>query len=338
MGLGNAFTAMTDDVTSIFWNPAGFGFLENVQITMPYGRFTEDRDSTEGALHDFQDTLFSATFPQFFEEYDDSDMIISGDQSIGFIYGMPGFGLGFIERSFASVRPHFIRQNQEETVPGKAVPGYLSYSGLRTSRYTTSFCYGEKEAGYFIGLNANYIEYKGYYKERDITLGTSTDSVSLVDDALSGPNRTDSTWSFDLGLVIFIDQARLGIVAKDINTIKFKLPDERSVTAKPQYRAGFAYPFSNGMIWTLDYDLTPNTLFDSDLEEQNLATGLEMLFWQGQFRVRVGGHKDTHQTGSPLHYTLGAGLIFGFLGLDTAASLNQDDDIWNWSATATIIF
>jgi len=160
MGLGNAFTAMTDDLTSVFWNPAGLGFLENIQITVPYGRFTEDRDDTQGSLQEFQDTLYSSTLPHLIDDYRTADMNINGEQNIGFIFGMPGFGLSFVERSFASLNPHWTKRadNVKESEQGSA--SYLEYAGLKTFRYSFSFCYGQQDEGYYIGLNTNYIEYK----------------------------------------------------------------------------------------------------------------------------------------------------------------------------------
>jgi len=135
-----------------------------------------------------------------------------------------------------------------------------------------------------------------------------------------------------------MDWGRLGIMARDINKVDYELADDQTLTSRPQYRAGLSFDVTPGMVCDIDYDLTPNKLFDSEKEEQRLAAGLEMLFGDGQFRLRVGANKDVSETGSPLHYALGAGLIFGFLGLDTAASINQTDNIWNWSGMITIFF
>jgi hypothetical protein len=32
LGMGQAFTAVSDDVTSIYWNPAGLGFLKDKEV------------------------------------------------------------------------------------------------------------------------------------------------------------------------------------------------------------------------------------------------------------------------------------------------------------------
>lgn len=337
MGMGNSFTAVSDDLTAVFWNPAGLGYLQNIQITLPYGRFTEDRENTGNNLQRFQDRLFSTGLPDLVSQYKNEEMSISSENNIGFVFGMPGFGLSLIERSFASVTPQW--SLKETTYKTELENGSeLLYSGLKTYKYALSFCYGSRESGYFIGANANYVEYKSYFQVQPIALLTSTDAVTLSDDALDGPSNRDSLWSYDLGLLLFLSGYKIGITAKDINKPAYQLPDDSEIEFKPQYRAGISFPLSAGMIASIDYDLKPNKLFNTDLEEQLLSIGTEMSFVGGQYRLRAGGHKNTSQTGSPFHYTLGFGLNYAFFSIDSAASINPDTDIWNWSATVTINF
>lgn len=338
MGMGGAFTAMSDDLTSVYWNPAGLGFLNTIDISMPYGKFSRDRGNTENALQRFQDSFFSANLPSLVSQFKENNMTISGDNSIGFIFGMPGFGLSLIDRDFISITPYWVKKSDTDLGKTPKNPSYLQYSALETNNYTFTICYGQASHGYFFGVNANYIEYKGYFQQEYISLLNKIDIPTLLDDALNGSKENDRLWSFDAGLMIFMGTYRLGLVAKNVNSPEFKIPSDREITFEPQYRLGFAMPITTGMIVDIDYDLQKNKMFDSDLKEQELAIGTEMQFAGGRYRLRVGGHKNLAYQGSPFNYALGAGLTMGIFKFDTAGSINQDNTIWNWSGMITLSF
>jgi len=339
MGMGNAFTAVADDLTCVFWNPAGIGFLNNVQITIPYGSFTSDRGSTENSLLRFQDNLYSTLLPSLIKNYSDKEMIISGDQNIGFIFGMPGLALSLIERSFASVTPHWIKERKKKEPNGlEPESSYISQAGLKTYNYAMSVCYGQKTSGYFLGINANYVEYRSFQAEIEVESLKSVVSEDLIEDTFHGDEHVASLWTFDAGLMMFMSGYRIGLTAKDLNTPRYTMPDDSKVKFDPLYRIGISFPLASGMFFDLDYDLTPNHLFDSDVKERNLALGVEMAFVNGQYKLRVGGHKNVDEKGTPFQYSLGAGMAIGFFSVDTAASINQEDDIWNYSAMVTINF
>jgi hypothetical protein len=43
LGMGNAFCAVSDDATAVFWNPAGLGLINTIQITGTYANLRFDR-------------------------------------------------------------------------------------------------------------------------------------------------------------------------------------------------------------------------------------------------------------------------------------------------------
>ena len=49
IGLGNAYTAIADDISSTWWNPAGLGFLENRELMINVVDYTMDLTYTYGA-------------------------------------------------------------------------------------------------------------------------------------------------------------------------------------------------------------------------------------------------------------------------------------------------
>lgn len=329
---------MSDDVSSVFWNPAGLGFVDSFKIAVPYGRYAEDIDNTEESLQEFQNSIDSTQLENIVEEYQSQNMIISGDNNIGIIVAMPGFGLSFLERDYASVQPIWTKSSGDELDREDPASSKLAFSGLRTYKYSVSACYGHIQKGYFFGITSHYIEYRSYFRTREIITYPDADVNSLIDDAFHGPHVSGSLWSFDLGLLLFMEEGKLGIVAKDINKPKFELPDERSVSFDPQYRIGLAVPISPGIFFDIDYDLSANKLFDSDQKEQLLALGMEMQFFDGKYQLSVGGNKNIKETGSPYHYTFGTGFEIGYFGLEAGASYNPSDNIWNWSAMAIVMF
>lgn len=63
IGLGNAFTAVVDDISSMWWNPAGLGFLQNKEVMFTVVDYTMDLTYSYGA----------AAFPLF-----DGNIVVGG--------------------------------------------------------------------------------------------------------------------------------------------------------------------------------------------------------------------------------------------------------------------
>lgn len=87
MGMGNAFTALSDDASAIFTNPAGLMLFDNTQFTSMYSKVYEE----------FQYKQLGGTFP-----------VGSGMAGVGFVGNSVG-GIGLTDISTANNRPYLTK-------------------------------------------------------------------------------------------------------------------------------------------------------------------------------------------------------------------------------------
>jgi hypothetical protein len=72
LGMGNAFVAVCDDGTTVYWNPAGLGFLKNREVTLMYTTLQPDSSILFGENENLKDILgnrynyISGAFPRLF--------------------------------------------------------------------------------------------------------------------------------------------------------------------------------------------------------------------------------------------------------------------------------
>ena len=148
--------------------------------------------------------------------------------------------------------------------------------------------------------------------------------------------KLSADWGLDLGATInlselfhgnFLFNPDIGIVAKNLNTPKFKRPARPdNVTVgpwntddyklKPQYRAGAAiHPIKNRLTVAADIDLNKNETSIPNYKSQQLSAGAEVVVWDDHtFKVplRVGMNKNLAESKAPTYVTAG----FGTLGHD----------------------
>lgn len=115
----------------------------------------------------------------------------------------------------------------------------------------------------------------------DSAIGVEKSSVDLD---TGRKNYTDS--NIDLGIAKKIsDNAKVGLVAKNLIGKEYKTILNNTVKLKPQYRAGIAYQNDWALV-AADVDLTKNEGFGYENDTQIAAVGLELdLFDTVQFRA-----------------------------------------------------
>src|SRR5258706_11871870 len=50
IGMGEAYTAMADDVSSLYWNPAGIALLNQSQASFMYSKYFQDASISQAAV------------------------------------------------------------------------------------------------------------------------------------------------------------------------------------------------------------------------------------------------------------------------------------------------
>lgn len=101
LGMGNAFVAVANDYSALFYNPAGLAFRENGELNLSFdigvsdafGTFTKeisDASNTQGSETDKQNAIFNAIQKQYGKSFGGRITAPNG------IYVGSGWGIGFI--------------------------------------------------------------------------------------------------------------------------------------------------------------------------------------------------------------------------------------------------
>ncbi|MEE9280742.1 MAG: conjugal transfer protein TraF [Myxococcota bacterium] len=177
-----------------------------------------------------------------------------------------------------------------------------------------------------IGIGANVraihgISYYNFVQFDDITGGTD----NLIDDITDTHNReTSQRVALDLGLLVRPKSwLRVGLVARNVNSPKFKSGGPDSVELAEQVRLGVAVTLLPNWVVAADIDLTENESEAIDgFESRMLSLGTEfnIPFWVGNLALRAGAYTNLADEGDDgLTVTAGVGLRLSHFQFDIAA-------------------
>lgn len=302
-GMAEAFTAVADDATSIYWNPAGMATGVFVSFVLDYGA----GDSDPGALE--PGATASATF-------------------IGFT--LPPAGIGYY-------RLHQVRTQPvppAETAPLDREEGRQSVQGLTTSHLGVTV--GQSLGRYLVVAGT------AKYVQGEVVAGTIAGTPRQALDGADGlPHRSTSAFDVDVGAMVAVEQWRLGLVARNLTAPEFDGPDPGGTTValERQYRAGVAWapgwPGRTSLVVSADADLTRRSDWSGD--RRDLAAGVETWWLQQRLGVRGGVRGSTVGEARPVV----AGGVSAAVksGVFVEAHLSRgDQDGQTWSVGARVSF
>ncbi len=182
--------------------------------------------------------------------------------------------------------------------------------------------------GFRVGGNLKVIQ--GTTMERDFRLTDKIDFTDLLRKSWHH-KKLSADWGIDLGASMNLSELfrgnvifnpEIGVVAKNLNTPKFKRPEKPSGAGvwntedyklKPQYRAGAAiHPIKNRLTIAADIDLNKNETSIPDYKSQQLSAGMEVIVWNDhtlKVPLRVGFNKNLAEDEAPTYFTAGFGTL-----------------------------
>ena len=305
LGMGGAFTAVADDATAPYWNPAGM-------IYLPYREVLPQHSEKFGSLvnHDY----IGAVLPLGGAE---------GHQSA------LGFALirSAVDDIAITPRPSQLRP----------VIDYDDY-GIDNNPTTNDFGQndgiwepGERlhipQSEIFLASSADYALYTSFARHRGIhwAFGGSLKLVhSSIPDTIPGKHATSYGAGVDVAaLYMPTDAVTIAAVARDLTTTYNAWNNGSREVVAPSLDTGAALNFfpakRHALTWALDLAWGfEGRKLDSELKAGNvtadLRTGLE-YWYNNTFALRSGAN------GKDLNF--GAGVRYKQIGLDYAASLHR---------------
>jgi hypothetical protein len=306
-GMGEAFVAVADDATSIYWNPAGMATGAFLSFVLDYGQNRAEPPNPDGTPGGAEGST----------------------QFIGFT--IPPFGVGYYRRSVATAT----RLTTEGMAGPSREDGRQSVQALTTSNIGVTLA---QSLNQYIVVASTVKLVRG-----EVTSGLSTarDPFDALDERDSFPSRDTSRVDVDAGVMMALEQWRLGVVARNLTTPEFDRPDADggSVELEREVRVGAAWgsgwPGISRLVVSTDVDITRQASMTG--ERRDVAAGVE-TWWLGQ-RLGVRGGLRGSTSGEARPVVAGGVSAAIKAGVFVEAHLaHGDQDERSWSVGARLTF
>lgn len=314
IGMGGAFTAVSDDATAPFWNPAGLSRVPHFQTTLEVGADVSDFDVNQDDIETIADTLSGdIDTPAGYLDVEDiladfgHDVVRGPDTyrelsvklrvGTGISLAMRGvaisaFGDGGGEAAFTQLGGH--GSGNPISANGHAV-GFFgpAISASRMLKGNTA-----------VGVTVRSVRATGY--------GTTPYTIDTLGHTAGGEGDSadDSNFALDIGvLTTTADGLSIGAVLRNVNSPSFDL---NLPTVPP-------IPMSAKLDWSLDLGVAArqgNLLLAADLANLGPTGSLQVNMGLEYKPIKYIALRAGMMGGD---YTLGAGLQLGPLGVEVAS-------------------
>ena len=301
MGMGGAFTAVADDESAFYWNPAGITQIRFISVMLGAGAQGEDFDFLEDTLDNISDT--EKLNPEDFE-------LGRGYLNLGLIGGITTRFVGvnfYSENSISMDHPELHSLN-------------LKSSSFNYGAVTIAANIKEKIS---VGVNLKKVMAGIGEGEVEIDEGNPVNSVNKTSYA------DGDGICYDLGVIYRLsDQVKFGFIARNLGgdidlegkTMKY-LPSEeeknysRSLELPKEYSVGVSYrPFKNTL---LAFDVQKCGYRPPYTPEQTrFRIGFEQTALWNIIALRLGAYTVKDE---PLALTAGLGFKLGPVNIGVAA-------------------
>lgn len=301
--MGGAFTAVADDATAFYWNPAGYAFGSFLRAGFQWG---EDRMDRGEVLH-------GASGP--------------GGGPL-FLDRANGLSLGF---TFMGVAATFAKQTiamrDGELVRSRALDSFdLSVSILHSLPVDNLV----------IAANLHYLD--GTAFERSFAaseLASAERPQAIFDGARLGEGVESRTGTVDLAALYeprALGFLRFGLMWRRVVEPGFRLPSGEEIVLPRHARAGVAVTLSPSTTLAFDVDVTRQAAALGERGFRELSLGVSRDLLERALSLRAGLRAEAgSRAGARPAFSLGAGGRVQFLRFDVAylgSSAERDRTLW----------
>lgn len=292
IGLGGAYTALADDITAFYWNPAAVSRAPYVRAGVFWGEGFQDRDEMVHRLRSQMPGAGSS---------------LTGDRAWGFATGLTVLGVAVA------------RFTHTRSVLDGAV---VRSQGLRTWEVAATLLQSLPPDELVVGINLRYIKAAAFSDAQAASSIPADERTrhDLVDRAVRGEGREESEPGLDLGVVYRPNRwLRLGLAARNLNRPTFHTESDEALSLEPHARVGVAIRIAPELVVAADADVTGR---EHPMEAggwRELAMGVEKSWKDETWTVRAGWRSELTDAGlGRPGFSAGIGFSVGGLSLDVA--------------------
>ncbi|MBC8645858.1 MAG: conjugal transfer protein TraF [Thermoanaerobaculia bacterium] len=340
--MGGAATAVADDGTALWTNPAGLARDPRLDVALFGSGVATNRNEFTGAI----DRLASIDLDRIRQGRDldripralrdlalltSSGTGIVGSGVAGAVVGKSGVAIGIGDVAYGSVYP---------TVDlVRILPGNDPATGLAFNRTAVTFVGLEaREArvayarGFFnrlllVGATVRYIQGRTYFTRRGVFDTEDSDPATLLREAFDENARETDKLAYDVGAMLNLaGKLRVGLVGAALNEPEFDLAElpaaPASVRLPRTVRAGVAVQPIGMLTVAADYDLEASETLLPGGKSRQLSGGVEVKL--PFFAVRAGAFRDSEAPDPHWAYTAGVGLGLKILSINAAVVFSSE--------------
>ncbi len=260
-GLGGAFTAVANDATAFYWNPAGVAQGPFVRVGLFGGSSFRDRGQLVDHLVSGRPGEGSS---------------LDGGRAVGVAAGFTVFGV-------AVTRFRHTSSVLDDTV--------VSHQGLEIWDVAASFAQSLPLDDLVIGFNLRFLRGTAHAgQEPTGTIPASELNVSdLMKRAVGFEGKTESEPGVDLGVQYRPREwIHLGLSARNLNRPTFHTESGDPISLEPHARLGVAFNLPRSVLLAADVDLSRREGGIEQADWRELAAGVEKSWRKGKLTLRGG--------------------------------------------------
>lgn len=242
--MGGAFTAMADDASALYWNPAGLAAGAIVSIVLDLGQASASPSEPQSG-HDRSSLLLALT--------------------------TPAVGLGYYRLRSTTAAPgiQLLPAVGADPAPGNSVVGALDVESLVTHHAGVTLVQSITQ-GVAVGSTLKFV--RGIATSQSVL---TLDPEAALDAGSDLLGRATNRFDLDAGVMVYGGPFKAGLTVRNVLEPEFPTAGEGSqeLVLERQTRAGFAYMISNAWVAAADFDLMKTT--DVYGERREAAFGAE---------------------------------------------------------------
>ena len=342
--MGGAATAVADDGTALWTNPAGLARDLRIDIELFGSAVASNRNEFTRSL-DFLSGIDPAHIAP-----GDIEAIVRELQRIsqpgtgvvasgvaGLMAGKSGIALGIGEVAYSGVYPVVdLVHVQPGTDPNTRISGNtsgVSFAGLEAREVRAAYATSFFQKVLLVGATLRFIEGRTYYVRESIFQIGDTDAWNLARSAFEHNQVSTSKFALDLGAMVnILGIARVGLVSTSINEPEFAVassPTDPALAGAPAFlrlprtlRAGAAVQPISMLTVAADYDLLETDTLVPGARSRQFSFGAEFKF--PLFAVRGGMFHDFAAIDPHWAYSAGVGVGLNVLSVNASVVLSPE--------------
>ena len=306
-GMAGAFTAVAEDATATWWNPAGLASGAYFSAILEFNQLREprsDRDAAGGPTSAWR--------------------IGTG----GFAVAFPALGLSYYRLKINAI------QAADGNVAGRQDQGTadVRLRSLVLSQFGVTM---EQSVGPHLVIGSTVKLVRG-----GLGVGRAPRPTASLSDASALDGETETHAGLDLGVMAVYGAARVGIAVRNVRQLEFGSGDD-ALALRRHARAGFAYSSAaqtrnGGVTVAVDTDLTTTSTAVGD--ERRIAAGIEA--WSPRRSLGIRGGIGTNTLGGKRSsFSGGASVAFrASMYLDASITRGGDASRQGWGGALRVTF